>query len=107
MRERIARHGVGDFLSVSGQPSWSFLVIKDVGAVTQWQTKTLLMQELFERGILAYGTHNISYAHSEADIARLLAVYDEVFPLLRAGVLEGRMAELLRCPPLQPLFRLR
>ena len=65
------------------------------------------MQELFERGILAYGTHNISYAHSEADVDRLLAVYDEVFPLLRAGAIDGRISQLLRCNPLEPLFRVR
>ena len=75
--------------------------------MSQWATKTLLMQELFQRGILSFGTHNISYAHSEADIDRLLAVYDEIFPLLRAGALEGRMDDLLRCKPLEPLFKVR
>jgi glutamate-1-semialdehyde 2,1-aminomutase len=107
VRERIARNGIGELLSISGHPSWSFLLIKDVAGASQWQTKTLLMQELFARGILAYGTHNLSYAHSEQDIDRLLAAYDEVFPLLRAGALEGRMSELLRCKPLEPLFKLR
>jgi glutamate-1-semialdehyde 2,1-aminomutase len=107
VRERIQRHGVGELLSISGHPSWSFLLVKDVPGASQWQTKTLLMQELFARGILAYGTHNLSYAHSEADIDRLLGTYDEVFPLLRAGALEGRMGELLRCKPLEPLFKVR
>jgi glutamate-1-semialdehyde 2,1-aminomutase len=107
VRERIQRHGIGELMSISGHPSWSFLLVKDVPGSTQWQTKTLLLQELFARGILAYGTHNLSYAHSEADIDQLLATYDEVFPLLRAGALEGRMAELLRCKPLEPLFKVR
>lgn len=105
--ERIARHGVGDLLAVAGHPSWSFLLIKDTPTASQWQTKTLFLQEIFVRGILSLGTHNLSYAHSDADIDRLLAVYDEVFPLLRAGALEGRLAELLRCPPLEPLFKVR
>lgn len=105
--ERIARHGVGDLLAVAGHPSWSFLLIKDTPTASQWQTKTLFLQEIFARGILSLGTHNLSYAHSDADIDRLLAVYDEVFPLLRAGALEGRLAELLRCPPLEPLFKVR
>ncbi len=104
---RIVWHGVADFVSVSGHPTWSFLLLKDAPTAGQWEIKTLLLQELFARGILSLGTHNISYAHSAADIDRLLAVYDEVFPLLRAGALEGRMSELLRCKPLQPLFKLR
>jgi glutamate-1-semialdehyde 2,1-aminomutase len=106
-RELIARHGLGAVLSVQGHPSWSFLVIKDTSEATMWQTKTLMMQELMQRGILAYGTHNMSYAHSEADVERLLKVYDEVFALLRAGALDGRITELLRCAPLEPLFRIR
>jgi len=103
----IARYRVGDFISVSGHPSWSFLLLKDVEGTSQWEIKTLLLQELFARGILSLGTHNLSYAHSAADIERLLAAYDEVFPLLRAAVSEGRMNELLRCKPLQPLFKVR
>jgi glutamate-1-semialdehyde 2,1-aminomutase len=105
--ERIARHRVADFISISGHPSWSFLLLKDVPGADQWVIKTLLLQELFARGILSLGTHNLSYAHSTSDIERLLAVYDEVFPLLRAGALEGRMNELLHCKPLQPLFKVR
>lgn len=107
VKERIVRHGVGDFVSIVGHPSWSFLILKDLQGISQWETKTLLLQELFARGILSLGTHNLSFAHGDADIARLLAVYDEVFPLLRAGVLDGRMHELLRCKPLKPLFKVR
>jgi glutamate-1-semialdehyde 2,1-aminomutase len=105
--ERIERHGLGALLSISGHPSWSFLVIKDAPGASQWATKTLLLQEIFSRSILSLGTHNMSYAHSEADVARLLDVYDEVFPLLRAGALDGQMARLLRCKELEPLFKVR
>lgn len=107
VQERIDRHGLADLMSVTGHPSWSFLLLKDVPGCSQFHTKTLFMQEMFQRGILAYGTHNLTFSHTEEDITRLLAVYDEVFPLLRAGALEGRMGELLRCQPLEPLFKIR
>jgi glutamate-1-semialdehyde 2,1-aminomutase len=107
VRERIVSHGLGELLSASGHPTWSFLLVRDVNGVSHLHSKTLLMQELFERGILAFGTHNISLAHSEQDVRRLLDVYDEVFPLLYAGVFEGRMSQLLRGRPLEPLFKLR
>jgi glutamate-1-semialdehyde 2,1-aminomutase len=107
VRERIAKHELQNLIDISGHPVWSFLQFKDVVGISQWQTKSLWMQEILERGILSFGTHNISYAHSESDIDRLLTVYDEVFPILRAGSLEGRMQELLRCRPLEPLFKLR
>jgi glutamate-1-semialdehyde 2,1-aminomutase len=105
--ERIERHDLGAVLSVSGHPAWSFLLIKDAPQASQWAIKTLLMQELFQRGILSFGTHNLSYAHSAADIDRLLSVYDEIFPLLRRGALENGMSGLLRCKPLEPLFKVR
>jgi glutamate-1-semialdehyde 2,1-aminomutase len=107
VEKRIESHGLARLLSISGHPSWSFLVIKDVPGATQWATKTLLMQEIFARGILSFGTHNMTYAHSDADVDRLLAVYDEVFPILVAGALEGEMAKLLRCKQLEPLFKVR
>jgi glutamate-1-semialdehyde 2,1-aminomutase len=103
----IATHAVEPFLSVSGHPTWSFLVINDAPLATQWEIKTLFMQEMFERGVLTFGTHNISYAHSASDIAAVLDAYDEVLPLLHRAGLETGVTGLLRCEPLQPLFKLR
>ncbi len=103
----IDRHGGGDFLAVAGDPTWSFLTIKDAAPYTSWQIKTLLLQEMFARGVLTVGTHNLCYAHQDAEIDRLLAVYGEVVPLLCDAVKNGRLHELLRCAPLEPLFRVR
>jgi glutamate-1-semialdehyde 2,1-aminomutase len=105
--ERIERHGIGGFARVSGHPSWTFLLFSDTPSATQYEIKTLFMQEVLARGILSLGTHNVSYAHSAADADRLLQVYDEVFPILREAVEEGAMKQYLRCPPLQPLFKVR
>ena len=69
--------------------------------------KTLFMQEMLARGILTLGTHNMSYAHSDADIEKTLAAYDEVFPLLKEAVDGGRLDKMLRCAPLKPLFKVR
>jgi glutamate-1-semialdehyde 2,1-aminomutase len=96
-----------ELLTISGHPAWSFLNFRDQGGYSLYEIKTLFLQEVFARGILTLGTHNISYAHSGADIDRLLAVYDEVFPLLKSAVSERRLAQLLRCKPLEPLFKLR
>ena len=103
----IATHGVGNFVSTAGHPSWSFLMLKDAPRSSQWEIKTLLLQEFFADGILSLGTHNISYAHTDADIDRLLAVYDRVLPLLKAAGHDGKLGELLRCKPLEPLFKVR
>ncbi|MNL26276.1 5-aminovalerate aminotransferase DavT [compost metagenome] len=103
----IDKHEVESFLSLSGHPTWSFLNVKDAEPYSSWELKTLFMQELFARGVLAYGTHNLSYSHSDADVEALLKAYDEVFALLAKAVREKALGQLLKCEPLQPLFKVR
>jgi len=103
----LRRHGLDGMLTVSGHPAWSFLNFRDAGGYSLYEIKTLFLQEIFARGYLTLGTHNISHAHSDADVDGLLAAYDEIFPLLK-GAVEGRkLAQLLRCKPIEPLFKLR
>ena len=106
-RECIAKHGIGGFARASGHPSWTFLQFADMPTCSQWEIKTLFMQEVQARGILSFGTHNVTYAHTDDDVIKLLHVYDEVFPILREAVEEGAMKQYLHCAPLQPLFRVR
>ncbi|MCL6557415.1 MAG: aminotransferase class III-fold pyridoxal phosphate-dependent enzyme [Firmicutes bacterium] len=107
LKNLIARHQINHIVSISGHPSWSFLNIKDVPPYTQWEIKTLFLQEMFARGILTLGTHNMSYSHSDADVAKLLAVYEEVFLVLKDAVDHGNLKKYLRCQPLVPLFKIR
>lgn len=106
-RERIERHGIARFAAASGHPSWSFLLFQDADGIPALEIKTLFLQECFARGILTLGSHNVSYAHSADDVAHLMAVYDEVFPILRDAIDNHSMRQILRCAPLQPLFRVR
>ena len=93
----LAKHGAGGFLSLAGHPSWSFLLFRDAAPYSQWDIKTLFLQEMFQRGVLAYGTHNMSYAHSDADVQQLPPVYDEVLPLLaELAELENAVIRLAR-----------
>lgn len=107
LKNLIAHHQINHIVSISGHPSWSFLNIKDVPPYTQWEIKTLFLQEMFARGILTLGTHNMSYSHSDADVAKLLAVYEEVFLVLKDAVDHGNLKKYLRCQPLAPLFKIR
>lgn len=103
----IDRHGAGHIISLSGHPTWSFLLFKDAGPYSQWEIKTLFLQEMFARGILILSTHNMSFSHSDTDIGRLLSVYGEVFPILKDAVDGSALERRLRCKPLEPLFKIR
>lgn len=107
LKALIGKHGVGHIAKTAGHPAWSFFLINDANDYSSWEIKTLYLQEMFARGILTLGTHNLSYSHGNAEITSLLKAYDEVLPILKRAVDEKQMNELLRCPPLQPLFRVR
>jgi len=103
----IAANDLGDVLSVSGHPSWGFLNMRDAGGYSAFEIKTLFLQEVFARGVLTLGTHNLCYAHGPADIDRLITVYGEVFPILADAIRNRGLKQMLKCEPLQPLFRVR
>lgn len=103
----IGQSGCSQFLSTAGHPSWSFLLIRDTEHADQWSIRTLFLQEMLQRGVLTLGTHNMSFAHSDEDVDRLLEVYGEVLPMLATAVRDGTVAERLNCEPLKPLFRVR
>lgn len=103
----VSANGLDDAITVSGHPSWSFLNFRDVGDYTSFDIKTLFLQEVLARGVIAFGTHNMSYAHSDADIDRLITVYEEVMPIIADAVRNKALKQYLRCEPLQPLFKVR
>ncbi|MCE4556112.1 aminotransferase class III-fold pyridoxal phosphate-dependent enzyme [Roseateles cellulosilyticus] len=103
----IEQHALSDLFSVSGHPSWTFLNVKEARGAALFEMKTLIAQELHERGVLGLGTFNLSNAHTDADIERVLAVYGEILPLVGEAASAGRVRALLRCEPLVPLFKVR
>lgn len=103
----IAKHGLSDVLSVKGKDCWSFLIFKDTETYSQWEIKTLFLQEMFAKGILTIGTHNMSYSHSDSDIERLGSAYDNAFGVIREVLTEKTLDKRLKTKPLVPLFKVR
>lgn len=103
----LEKHGLGHAISLAGHPSWSFLMMTDQPGATAFELKTLFLQEVFARGALTLGTHNMSYAHTPADVADLMSAYDGAFAVMARALSDGGLAPYLRCEPLQPLFKVR
>lgn len=89
VRERLQKHCVGAFIHLHGHPARSLLNITESVGLGD-RGPALYRQEVVKRGVLTFGCHNINYAHSEADVDRLLAVYDEVFPLMLDELSRGQ-----------------
>lgn len=107
VKELIKKHCLEGALAITGKDCWTFLIFKDTESYPGLSIKTLYQQEILSRGILAIGSHNMSYAHSDKDIEILLAVYDEVFALIGNSIAEGSLQSALRTRPLAPLFKIR
>jgi len=103
----IAQYALEDVLSVAGLPPWSFLMFKPANGIPDLEIKTLFLQEVWSRGILTLGTHNLSYAHTAAEIDDLLLIYNKVFEILAEGVRSNTVRKMLKSEPLVPVFRVR
>ena len=103
----IQENDMGGYFDITGHPSWSFLRIKSYAKYNNFEILTLFLQEIFKRGILSLGTHNISYAHSSKDIEKLLEVYKIVFPIIAEAIRSEKLNQLLKAKPLEPIFKVR
>ncbi|HXQ29146.1 MAG TPA: SDR family oxidoreductase [Gemmatimonadales bacterium] len=102
---RIARDLGIDALTRCVGPAWRTLVMFDRAAGDPLELKSLVQQELIRRGILWNGSHVVSFAHSDADIAELEAAYGEVLDILRDAIQAGTARRLLQGTPVEPVFR--
>lgn len=71
----------------------------------QLVVKTLMQQELFKRGILWSGFHNISFSHTDEDILYTLKAYAEVMSIVADAVEDENVKSLLKGELIEPVFR--
>jgi glutamate-1-semialdehyde 2,1-aminomutase len=107
INEILVSNHLQDVFSLSGHPSWTFLNFKDAEGFSAAAIKTLWMQEILDRGVLSFGTHNLNYAHTDVDIDFLVGVYRVVLPFIGEALKDGSLNTRLKCPPLVPLFKVR
>jgi glutamate-1-semialdehyde 2,1-aminomutase len=67
--------------------------------------KSFVQQELVRQGILWGGFHNLSAAHTPADVDALMTAYKAILPELKSLVQSGTLAGALRGEPVEAVFR--
>ncbi len=93
-----------DFVEVKGYPFRSMLSFKESAGDPLLQ-KSFVQQEMFKRGILWSGFHNICFSHTDMDIEYTLGVYNEVLLMLKDVVENNELASSIKGIPVQPVFR--
>ena len=94
-------------LELRGHPSWQFLIWDERKFRSLQLTKTLFLQEMFSRGVLILGSHNVTLCHDAIAIEKIQRAYSEVLSLIQAVELTNSYDKVLRVAPLEPLFRVR
>ena len=107
LNQLINNKGLGAIFWTSGHPSWSFLHIKEQEKYNAYEIKTFFLQEMFKRGILTLGSHNISFSHTKEIVDQLLDVYTEVLPMVKENIKNQTLLENIQGDILQPLFIVR
>ncbi|MBC7936586.1 MAG: aminotransferase class III-fold pyridoxal phosphate-dependent enzyme [Rhizobacter sp.] len=81
------------------------MVTFDASAGNPLELKSYVQQELIKKGILWSGFHNMSFSHTDEDIAYTLKAYRAVLTLLKAAVINNEVSGSLRGNPVEPVFR--
>lgn len=102
---RIARElGIDHYTRCIG-PAARSLITFDPSVGLPLELKSLVQQELIKRGVLWGGSHTLSFSHTDADVAHVLAAYQETLAILAAAVEQDGVRAALRGTPIQPSVR--
>ena len=106
-RQLISEYGLREIIKIKGKPCNLVMVFAATKDYTDLEIKSFLQQEILQNGILWYGGHTISYAHSLADMRRALHVFQKAFQKLRAVLDAKTLRQNLRGKPITNIFKVR
>lgn len=88
LRAAAAAAGVAEQVPILGRPCCLVFGSRDAAGQPSQPFRTLLMQEIIRRGVLATSLV-VNYSHSEDDIDRTVAAFAEAFVVYRRALDEG------------------
>ena len=100
-RNLVESYGLEEVFQVGGDPALPFMMPHQGLGYGEPEIRTFFLQEMFERGLLVLGAHAVSYAHTDADIDRLLEAYAEVLSILATAIQDKTLSSLLKTVPPQ------
>ncbi len=103
----IAHHNLGQAIGLAGLAPWKQLSFGDHPKARKEAIKTFFIREMLNRDVLIMGSHNVCYAHNDADIQLVLAAYGGVFAALAEQLEQDGFEERLGCPVIEPVFSVR
>lgn len=100
------KYNLKNIISLSGHPSWPFLIVKNIPNEDKIKIKTFFMQEYLLNKILFIGTSFvINASHKIKDIKKVLSVSDKILYKLSNNI--SNVDRILVAKVSKPLFRVR
>ncbi len=104
LKALITKYHLQNEIELIGHPSWLCMkYLKDA----DFKIKTFIAYSMIAQGILIQLTHNLSASHTDEHIRILMASYEHTFQLLQNALQSGSVDDILPCPPVQPIFKIR
>jgi glutamate-1-semialdehyde 2,1-aminomutase len=103
LRKAAAQAGVAEQIPILGQPCCLVFGSRDAQGQPSQPFRTLLLQEILQRGILA-SSIVVNYSHTEEDVKRTVNAFAESFAVYRRALDEG-IEKYLRGRPVKPAIR--
>jgi len=103
----IVKHDLEKVVLLKGKDPWvvvSFIAYEDVTAEA---IKTMWQKEMIANGVLTIGSHNICYGHSQADMDKVVAAYDNALSKIAESLKGGNFKQDIGCAVLEPVFKVR
>lgn len=101
--QAVTAHGLEGYVGVLGRPCNLVYFTRDAERRDSQLMRTLLLQELIQRGVLAPSLV-VSYAHSDEDIDRTVAAFDGALSIY-AKALAGGPERFVQGRPVKPVYR--
>jgi len=105
VNQSIANNRLEDFFEIRGRPCNLVFVTRDENRNPSQGFRTLFMQELIRRGVIA-PSFVVSFSHSDLDIERTADAVFEALGVYRKALDEG-VNKYLEGRPVKPVFRRR
>ncbi len=103
----IAAHGLQDTITFTGLPHWRILNFHDRPGARKEAIKTRYLIEMLRSGVLVGSSHNVSYAHTESDVAHVLSGYEIACARIAEDLRDGKLEDRLEVDPIFPVFTVR
>jgi glutamate-1-semialdehyde 2,1-aminomutase len=102
--KKISEVGLDKYISVNDTDWWPIFTFKDKDLNVSPGMKTLIMQEMIDRGVLFNGFFVPCYSHTESDVEFFISALHDSLSVY-GNALESGYEKFLTGPVIKPVFR--